>query len=76
MNSWAQSEGQPASATSCGVRAARAPVPIANNVGPERTAAIRDQLGCKEGDAAFFVAGNPEKFVKFAGLARTKVARS
>jgi aspartyl-tRNA synthetase len=47
--------------------------PLANNIGPERTAAIRDQLGLKEGDAAFFVAGDPQKFWKFAGLARTKL---
>lgn len=48
--------------------------PIANNIGPERTEAIRQQLGLKAGDAAFFVAGDPEKFVKFAGSARNKVA--
>jgi aspartyl-tRNA synthetase len=48
--------------------------PLANNIGPERTEAIRKQLGLKEGDAAFFVAGDPEKFWKFSGLARTKVA--
>src|SRR5947208_16344288 len=47
--------------------------PLANNIGPERTAAIREQLGLKEGDAAFFVAGDPEKFCKFSGLARTKL---
>jgi aspartyl-tRNA synthetase len=47
--------------------------PLANNIGPERTEAIRTQLGLKEGDAAFFVAGDPEKFWKFAGLARTKL---
>ncbi|QTL04606.1 aspartate--tRNA ligase [Aquabacter sp. L1I39] len=47
--------------------------PIANNIGPERTEAIRQQLGLKAGDAAFFVAGDPSKFYKFAGLARTKV---
>ena len=47
--------------------------PLANNIGPERTAAIRTQLGLKEGDAAFFVAGDPDKFWKFAGLARTKL---
>jgi aspartyl-tRNA synthetase len=47
--------------------------PLANNIGPERTAAIRGQLGLKEGDAAFFVAGDPEKFWKFSGLARTKL---
>ena len=46
--------------------------PIANNIGPERTEAIRQQLGLGAGDAAFFVAGDPEKFVKFAGLARTR----
>ncbi|HLG85197.1 MAG TPA: aspartate--tRNA ligase [Bradyrhizobium sp.] len=47
--------------------------PLANNIGAERTAAIREQLSLKEGDAAFFVAGDPDKFWKFAGLARTKV---
>lgn len=47
--------------------------PIAKNIGPERTEAIRAALGLKVGDAAFFVAGDPSKFVKFAGLARTKV---
>ena len=46
---------------------------MANNIGPERTAAIRAQIGLKEGDAAFFVAGDPEKFWKFSGLARNKV---
>lgn len=47
--------------------------PLANNIGPERTEAIRAQLGLKDGDAAFFVAGDPEKFWKFSGLARTKL---
>jgi aspartyl-tRNA synthetase len=47
--------------------------PIANNLGPERTEQLRVQLGLKAGDAAFFVAGEPEKFVKFAGPARTKI---
>ena len=41
--------------------------------GPERTEQLRAQLGLKAGDAVFFVAGEPEKFVKFAGPARTKV---
>ena len=48
--------------------------PLAKNIGAERTSAIREQLGLGEGDAAFFVAGDPEKFWKFAGLARTKLA--
>ena len=47
--------------------------PLANNIGPKRTEAIRTQLGLNEGDAAFFVAGDPEKFWKFSGLARTKL---
>jgi aspartyl-tRNA synthetase len=47
--------------------------PLANNIGVERTAAIRAQLGLKGGDAAFFVAGDPDKFWKFSGLARTKL---
>jgi aspartyl-tRNA synthetase len=47
--------------------------PLANNIGPERTEAIRTALGLKEGDAAFFVAGDPDKFWKFSGLARTKL---
>jgi len=76
MNSWAQGEGQPGlgyvfwregEAGGAG--------PIANNIGPERTEAIRQQLGLSESDAAFFVAGDPEKFVKFAGAARTKVGQ-
>jgi aspartyl-tRNA synthetase len=47
--------------------------PIANNLGPERTEALRMQLGLKDGDAAFFIAGEPQSFVKFAGPARTKI---
>jgi aspartyl-tRNA synthetase len=49
--------------------------PIAKNIGPERTAALQAQLGLKAGDACFFAAGNPAKFYKFAGLARTEVGR-
>lgn len=47
--------------------------PLAKNIGPERTEAIRVQLGLEAGDAVFFVAGLPEKFYKFAGEARTRV---
>jgi aspartyl-tRNA synthetase len=49
--------------------------PLANNIGPERVEAVRLALGLKAGDAAFFVAGDPDKFAKFAGLARTKVGQ-
>ncbi|WAC25857.1 aspartate--tRNA ligase [Ancylobacter sp. SL191] len=78
MNSWAQGEGQPGLGYIMwreGQDSSEIPGagPLANNIGPERTEAIRAQLGLGAGDAAFFVAGNPEKFVKFAGAARTKV---
>jgi aspartyl-tRNA synthetase len=76
MNGWAQSEGQPGLAyifwrTENG--ALEGAGPVAKNIGPERTEAIRQQLGLGEGDAVFFVLGRPEKMYRFAGAARTKV---
>ena len=73
MNSWAQGEGQPGLGYIMWREGGEGAGPLANNIGPERTAAIRAQLGLKDGDAAFFVAGDPDKFWKFAGLARTKL---
>lgn len=73
MNSWAQGEGQPGLGYIMWREGGEGAGPLANNIGPERTAAIRTQLGVKEGDAAFFVAGDPDKFWKFSGLARNKV---
>ena len=73
MNSWAQGEGQPGLGYIMWREGGEGAGPLANNIGAERTAAIRAQLGLKAGDAAFFVAGDPEKFWKFAGLARTKL---
>ncbi len=72
MNSWAQGEGQPGLGYVMWKEGAGAG-PVANNIGPEKTESIRAQLGLADGDACFFVAGDPAKFVKFAGLARTKV---
>jgi len=48
--------------------------PIAKNVGPERSEKLRAQLSLGDGDAVFFAAGNPKKFYKFAGEARSKIA--
>jgi len=73
MNSWAQGEGQPGLGYIMWREGGEGAGPLANNIGPERTATIRDALGLKEGDAAFFVAGDPDKFWKFSGLARTKL---
>jgi aspartyl-tRNA synthetase len=72
MNSWAQGEGQPGLGYIIW-REDGAAGPIANNIGLDRAEAVRAQLDLKAGDAAFFVAGDPEKFVKFAGSARIKV---
>jgi len=49
--------------------------PIAKNIGPERTEAIRLQLGLKAGDAAFFLGGKPEAFEGVAGKARNEIGR-
>jgi aspartyl-tRNA synthetase len=49
--------------------------PIARNIGPERTEALRRQLGLKAGDAAFFLAGRPETFEAVAGRARNEIGR-
>ncbi|PPQ18175.1 aspartate--tRNA ligase [Bradyrhizobium sp. AC87j1] len=73
MNSWAQGEGQPGLGYIMWREGGEGAGPLANNIGPERTTAIRAQIGVKEGDAAFFVAGDPDKFWKFSGLARNKV---
>lgn len=73
MNSWAQGEGQPGLGYIMWREGGEGAGPLANNIGAERTAAIRAQIGTKEGDAAFFVAGDPDKFWKFSGLARNKV---
>ncbi|HBZ45041.1 MAG TPA: aspartate--tRNA ligase [Maritimibacter sp.] len=44
--------------------------PLAKNIGPERTEAIRQQLGLGVGDAAFFLGGKPDQFERVAGRAR------
>jgi len=72
MNAWAQGEGQPGLGYIF-FRDGEGAGPVAKNIGPERTEAMRTQLGLKDGDAVFFVLGRPEKFYKFAGEARTRV---
>jgi aspartyl-tRNA synthetase len=74
MNSWAQGEGQPGLGYIFWREGEEGGAgPIAKNIGPELTDAVREQLGLSIGDAAFFVAGDPKTFAKFAGTARTKV---
>ncbi len=74
MNSWAQGEGQPGLGYIFWREGEESGAgPLAKNIGPERTKQIAGQLGVGVGDAAFFIAGKPGEFVKFAGPARTKV---
>ncbi len=47
--------------------------PLAKNIGPERTEAIRQQLGLDVGDAAFFLGGKPKAFEAIAGRARNVI---
>jgi aspartyl-tRNA synthetase len=79
MNAFAQAQGLPGmgyifwrAAEAGGTEAAG---PIAKALGDERTEAIRQALGLKEGDAAFFLAGRPETFEAVAGRARTEIGR-
>jgi aspartyl-tRNA synthetase len=77
MNGWAIGEGQPGLGYIIYDKGSADDItvgkgPIANNIGP-RAFEIQDKLGLKAGDAVFFVAGNPDKFYKFAGEARSRI---
>ena len=73
LNAWAQSEGQPGLGYIF-FRDGEGAGPIAKNIGQDRTAALRDELGLADGDAVFFVAGVPDAVNAFAAAARMKVA--
>ncbi len=74
MNSWAQSEGQPGLGYIF-FRDGEGAGPVARNLGPERTTALRAELNLDDGDAVFFVCGVPKSFLSFAGAARLKIGR-
>ncbi len=74
MNSWAQEQGQPGLGYVM-FRDAEATGPIARNLGQERASGLRAQLGLRDGDAVFFSAGDPSKFLKFAAAARDVIGR-
>jgi aspartyl-tRNA synthetase len=74
MNGWAQGEGQPGLGYIFWREGEEGGAgPIAKNIGPELATKVREQLGLSVGDAAFFVAGDPKVFAKFAGVARTRI---
>ena len=47
--------------------------PLAKNIGFEKSEMIREDLGLKVGDAAFFLAGIPKSFESFSAKARTQI---
>ncbi|MAI97486.1 MAG: aspartate--tRNA ligase [Rhodobacteraceae bacterium] len=47
--------------------------PLAKNIGFEKSEMIRDSLGLKVGDAAFFLGGVPKSFEAFSAKARTQI---
>ncbi|MEL6360214.1 MAG: aspartate--tRNA ligase [Pseudomonadota bacterium] len=73
MNGWAQREGLPGMGYMI-FDEGEVKGPLAKNIGPERSEAVRDQLGLKAGDAAFFLAGDPKDFIAIAGKARNVIA--
>ena len=80
MNAFAQKEGLPGMGyifwrEAEGGGGMEAAGPLAKNIGPERTEAIRQQLGLGLGDAAFFLGGKPEQFESVAGRARNEIGR-
>ena len=76
MNSFAQKEGLPGMGYIFwrdGADGMEAAGPLAKNIGPERTEAIRQDLGLSVGDAAFFLGGKPKAFEAVAGRARNVI---
>ena len=76
MNKFAQEQGLPGMGYIFwrdGENGMEAAGPLAKNIGPERTEAIRQQLRLGKGDAAFFLGGKPEAFEAVAGRARTVI---
>jgi aspartyl-tRNA synthetase len=78
MNAFAQREGLPGMGYIMWRHGDGGPEgagPIAKNIGPERTEAIRRQLGLGAGDAAFFLGGTPHEFERVAARARVEIGR-
>ena len=76
MNTFAQKEGLPGMGYIFwreGAEGMEAAGPLAKNIGPERTDAIRQQLDLKVGDAAFFLGGKPKSFESVACRARNVI---
>ncbi len=72
MNDWARSEGY-AGLGYVKITDGEAQGPIAKNLGEERTAQLREQLGLGDNDGVFFACDKEGGAAKLAGVARDKV---
>ncbi|HEX9769485.1 MAG TPA: aspartate--tRNA ligase [Kiloniellales bacterium] len=74
LNDWARKQG--AAGLGYIVYGADGPKgPIAKNLEPKRTAAIKQAAGLSDGDAVFFAADRPAAAAKLAGLVRDLLGR-
>ena len=72
MNDWARSQGAPGMGYIILVDSG-GKGPIANNLGAERIAQLKEVTGLGDGDGVFFACDKPSGAAQLAGLARTKV---
>ncbi|SIS71624.1 aspartate--tRNA ligase [Insolitispirillum peregrinum] len=73
LNEWARENGAGGLGYIQFAEGGEAKGPIAKNLEGDRVAAIKAELGLKDGDAVFFACDKALKAAKFAGLVRTRV---
>ncbi|GAB3458029.1 aspartate--tRNA ligase [Insolitispirillum peregrinum] len=73
LNEWARENGAGGLGYIQFAEGGEAKGPIAKNLEADRVAAIKAELGLKDGDAVFFACDKALKAAKFAGLVRTRV---
>ena len=72
MNEWARGEGF-AGLGYINIKEGVPGGPIAKNIGDDRYAMLKEQLGLEDNDGVFFAAGKESDAARLAGLARDKV---
>ncbi|MFV0431448.1 MAG: aspartate--tRNA ligase [Alphaproteobacteria bacterium] len=75
LNNWARKEGKGGLGYIM-YKQDGADGPIAKNLEAERVAAIKEKAGLKDGDAVFFVCGQPQIAIPFAGIARNEIGQA
>lgn len=75
LNNWARKEGKGGLGYIM-YKADGPDGPIAKNLEADRVAQIKEKAGLKDGDAVFFVCGQPQIAIPFAGIARNEIGHS